>query len=209
MTQAEISKLISTMWRAAPVEVRSGYEQRAEAEKLAHREKYPDYKYKPMKREEKIRLREEEKARKKARKSSRDNSPPQTSPSTSSPASASAPTPPDTFPPLSLAIAPAVAVPDAASNIFGDLSLYPMNGSKQLPQPFDEGPLTASSVNGFDALDSHGNYSWLSDAFASNALSSTGQNTDFLSGGPDVPNNDVRTSPPFASCNLIVPVHDV
>ncbi|KAI0249620.1 hypothetical protein BJV78DRAFT_656455 [Lactifluus subvellereus] len=58
-TQAEVSKIISAQWRAEPEEVRAFYDQRAEMAKAEHARLYPNYRFAPMKRAEKDRIREE------------------------------------------------------------------------------------------------------------------------------------------------------
>ncbi|GAA5845756.1 hypothetical protein JCM5353_004707 [Sporobolomyces roseus] len=51
MPQASISKLIGELWRSESPEVRKQYELEAAAKKLEHREKYPDYSFRPVRRE--------------------------------------------------------------------------------------------------------------------------------------------------------------
>lgn len=58
-TQAEVSKIISAQWRNEMEEVRALYEQRAEMAKAEHARLYPNYRFAPMKRAEKDRIREE------------------------------------------------------------------------------------------------------------------------------------------------------
>lgn len=58
-TQAEVSKIISAQWRAEAEEVRALYEQRAEMAKAEHARLYPNYRFAPMKRADKDRIREE------------------------------------------------------------------------------------------------------------------------------------------------------
>jgi hypothetical protein len=62
--QAEVSKMISDMWKAAPERVRQHYEQLADAKKAEHQAMYPGYRFQPMKKEEKERLREEKRLEK-------------------------------------------------------------------------------------------------------------------------------------------------
>ncbi|KAJ9098478.1 hypothetical protein QFC19_006345 [Naganishia cerealis] len=57
--QAEISKVISLMWKREKREEKAKYERMAEVRKAEHSLKYPDYKFHPMKREDKLRLKEE------------------------------------------------------------------------------------------------------------------------------------------------------
>ena len=47
LKQAELSRLASRAWAAVDDETRERYQQRAAEEKLAHRRKYPEYKYQP------------------------------------------------------------------------------------------------------------------------------------------------------------------
>jgi len=51
--QGEVSKIISAMWAQESDETRQEYEKRAEAAKIEHALKYPNYRYKPLTKEEK------------------------------------------------------------------------------------------------------------------------------------------------------------
>ncbi|KAI0958284.1 hypothetical protein AcV7_004143 [Taiwanofungus camphoratus] len=62
--QAEVSKLISEMWKAESNEVRAEYERLADMKKAEHHALYPHYRFQPMKKEDKARLREEKRAAK-------------------------------------------------------------------------------------------------------------------------------------------------
>jgi hypothetical protein len=62
--QAEVSKLISNMWKTESEDVRTQYERRADAKKAEHQAMYPGYRFQPMKKEEKDRLREEKRLEK-------------------------------------------------------------------------------------------------------------------------------------------------
>jgi hypothetical protein len=53
--QAEVSKIISKMWREEPDVVKADYERRAEAEKAKHKRQYPAYKFNPESKAEKER----------------------------------------------------------------------------------------------------------------------------------------------------------
>ncbi|CAE7218112.1 unnamed protein product [Rhizoctonia solani] len=55
--QAEISKIISQMWQAEGPDTKGRYEARAEEKKAEHAALYPDYKFAPMKKEDKAMLR--------------------------------------------------------------------------------------------------------------------------------------------------------
>ncbi|KAE9401612.1 high mobility group box, partial [Gymnopus androsaceus JB14] len=46
-TQSALSKRISDLWATATPEVRAQYERRAEAAKVAHHARYPNYKFAP------------------------------------------------------------------------------------------------------------------------------------------------------------------
>ena len=61
MTQADVSQLISKMWREAPAHVHAEYERLAEEEKAEHKRMFPDYRYRPMKKEDKERMKEAKK----------------------------------------------------------------------------------------------------------------------------------------------------
>jgi hypothetical protein len=58
-TQAEVSKIISAQWRTETEDVRALYEQRAEMAKAEHARLYPNYRFAPMKKADKDRIREE------------------------------------------------------------------------------------------------------------------------------------------------------
>ncbi|KAH7335942.1 high mobility group box domain-containing protein, partial [Rhizoctonia solani] len=51
--QAEISKIISQLWQSEGPETKGMYEARAEEKKAEHAALYPDYKFAPMKKEDK------------------------------------------------------------------------------------------------------------------------------------------------------------
>ncbi|KAG6813688.1 hypothetical protein H0H92_008536 [Tricholoma furcatifolium] len=70
-SQADVSKLISTMWKYEEDSVRREYERRAEEKKLEHAAMYPHYRYAPKSKEEKEEIRrakEESRKRKKTKK---------------------------------------------------------------------------------------------------------------------------------------------
>ncbi|GAA5845782.1 hypothetical protein JCM11251_007737 [Rhodosporidiobolus azoricus] len=50
LPQADISKIIGQIWRNEPAEVRQKYEDMAAAEKAEHKEKHPDYVFRPVRR---------------------------------------------------------------------------------------------------------------------------------------------------------------
>ncbi|GAA6007300.1 hypothetical protein JCM11491_003080 [Sporobolomyces phaffii] len=52
MPQASISKLIGELWRSESPEVKRRYEAEATAKKLEHKEKYPGYSFRPVRREQ-------------------------------------------------------------------------------------------------------------------------------------------------------------
>ncbi|GAA5896897.1 HMG-box domain-containing protein [Sporobolomyces salmoneus] len=52
MPQASISKLIGELWRSESPEVKRKYEKEAAAKKLEHQAKYPDYTFRPMRKEQ-------------------------------------------------------------------------------------------------------------------------------------------------------------
>jgi hypothetical protein len=62
--QAEVSKLISAMWKSEPPETRAMYEAASEMRKAEHAAKYPNYRFQPLKKEDKERIREEKKQEK-------------------------------------------------------------------------------------------------------------------------------------------------
>ena len=62
--QADVSKLISSMWRNESEDVRNQYERRADEKKAEHQARYPGYRFMPVKKEVKDRLREEKRLEK-------------------------------------------------------------------------------------------------------------------------------------------------
>lgn len=59
LTQAQVSKIIAAEWKKEPEEVRNFYEQRAEKAKAEHARLYPNYRFAPMKKVDRDRIREE------------------------------------------------------------------------------------------------------------------------------------------------------
>lgn len=59
--QAEVSRMLSDMWKEEGEETRSYYERLADEKKAEHSIKYPGYRFQPMKKEEKAALREQKK----------------------------------------------------------------------------------------------------------------------------------------------------
>ncbi len=66
--QADVSKMISSMWANESEQTRQEYERRAEEAKAAHALKYPGYRFKPMKKEEKRAQREQEQSERLAKR---------------------------------------------------------------------------------------------------------------------------------------------
>nr|XP_019015126.1 uncharacterized protein I206_01214 [Kwoniella pini CBS 10737]OCF53907.1 hypothetical protein I206_01214 [Kwoniella pini CBS 10737] len=58
LPQAHISKLISTLWKNETEERKAFYERAADLRKIEHQRRYPDYKFQPMRKADKIRQRE-------------------------------------------------------------------------------------------------------------------------------------------------------
>ncbi|TDL26051.1 hypothetical protein BD410DRAFT_563645 [Rickenella mellea] len=69
LPQADISKQISAMWKNECEEVRAKYEYLANIKKTEHQAQYPNYRFQPMKRADKERIREEKKAEKERERS--------------------------------------------------------------------------------------------------------------------------------------------
>jgi hypothetical protein len=70
-TQAEVSKIIAAQWRAESAEVRATYDDRAETAKAEHARMYPDYRFAPMKKADKDRIREEKRQAKEQERAGR------------------------------------------------------------------------------------------------------------------------------------------
>ncbi|OJT12754.1 Mating-type M-specific polypeptide Mc [Trametes pubescens] len=65
LKQSQISQIVGQMWRAEAPEVRKAYEKEAARLAAKHAEMYPDYKYQPMNKEQKLAWREEQAKKKK------------------------------------------------------------------------------------------------------------------------------------------------
>ena len=145
MTQADVSQLISKMWREAPEHVHAEYERRAEEEKAEHKRLFPDYRYRPMKKEDKERMKEAKKKSKELERQER-NPRRRTQKITNIPSSSPAPVPQITTslvdpphlrygpagptPPLSVASSPSDAssspVPPSGINIPDSALAFPV-----------------------------------------------------------------------------------
>ncbi|KAJ6495553.1 hypothetical protein C8R47DRAFT_1213047 [Mycena vitilis] len=68
--QSDVSKEIAAMWKSELPQIRAEYERRADLKKAEHAAMYPEYRFQPVKREEKERLREVKKQEKERRKES-------------------------------------------------------------------------------------------------------------------------------------------
>lgn len=71
--QADVSKLISTMWKNEPDHVRAHYERLAEQAKMEHKMMYPDYKFTPETKQEKERRKAAEAAAKEFKRAQKNN----------------------------------------------------------------------------------------------------------------------------------------
>jgi hypothetical protein len=71
MHENEASKMISARWKNEAPDVRAKYEQLANEKKEDHTRMYPDYRFSPVKKEEKERLRAERKREKEEKKASK------------------------------------------------------------------------------------------------------------------------------------------
>ena len=148
MTQADVSQLISKMWREAPEHVHIEYERLAEEEKAEHKRLFPDYRYRPMKKEDKERLKEAKKKTKeleRQEKNPRRRTQKKTDASSSSPAPVPVPqiTIDDRFgpagptPPLSVASSPSDTssspVPPSGMTIPTSASAFPVTPDLVIP----------------------------------------------------------------------------
>lgn len=68
VSQAEVSKRIAYMWKHEEESVKQQFEQQAEAEKLKHQQQYPDYRFCPQRKQDKLRCKEEMKQSRRAKK---------------------------------------------------------------------------------------------------------------------------------------------
>ncbi|KAG6886256.1 hypothetical protein C0993_006666 [Termitomyces sp. T159_Od127] len=71
-SQADVSRIISAMWKTEKPEVKAEYERRAEVKKLEHAAMYPNYRYMPKSKELKEELRKAKEERRK-KKNKRDS----------------------------------------------------------------------------------------------------------------------------------------
>ncbi|TFK25502.1 hypothetical protein FA15DRAFT_755736 [Coprinopsis marcescibilis] len=129
--QADVSRLISTMWRNESDATRAYYEQLADLRKAEHSLMYPGYRYVPMKKEERAALREQRKLEKEQGKKNRQNQRPHRGTSSQpQPSSSTAPTP---VPSSALQIFP----PIKAGTVYYPMELFGVAG----PSP----PVSAAS----------------------------------------------------------------
>lgn len=70
-TQAQVSKIIAAQWRAETDDIRALYDQRAETAKAEHARMYPDYRFAPVKKADKDRIREEKRQAKEQERAGR------------------------------------------------------------------------------------------------------------------------------------------
>jgi HMG (high mobility group) box len=121
-TQAEVSKIISAQWRSESDQVRAHYDHLAEMAKAEHARLYPNYRFAPMKKADKDRIREEKrqaKEQERVGRRSRGRPTPYPLPCTASTSTAPAPLvfrhvlsdPKDPSPPLSSASSPSTGTP--------------------------------------------------------------------------------------------------
>ncbi|KAL7419249.1 hypothetical protein Q5752_006086 [Cryptotrichosporon argae] len=68
LPQTDISKMISMLWKREAPEVRAKYDRLSELRKLEHLEKYPGYKFQPLRKAEKLKMREEREREREAAK---------------------------------------------------------------------------------------------------------------------------------------------
>ncbi|KAJ7072458.1 hypothetical protein C8F01DRAFT_1104064 [Mycena amicta] len=97
--QADVSREISAMWRNELPVVRAQYERMADIKKAEHHAMYPEYRFQPVKREEKERLREEKRLEKERRKQAQRQARANTRLSAPVPVPAPAPAAPSPTPP--------------------------------------------------------------------------------------------------------------
>ncbi|KAI0266971.1 hypothetical protein BC834DRAFT_871942 [Gloeopeniophorella convolvens] len=166
LTQAEVSKIISAQWKAEKEDVRATYEKRAEMFKAEHARMYPNYRFAPMKKAEKERIREEkrqarDKDRTERRKAGRARpypAPSTASPSTTSPVPLTAPffKHEDASPPISNASSPSLGTPSStpvsdATALSGSASPA-ASSNLQLPSPDSDKGSSRSSPNPGDTV---------------------------------------------------------
>ncbi|KAH9170899.1 hypothetical protein EDB89DRAFT_1974888 [Lactarius sanguifluus] len=139
-TQAEVSKIISAQWKAEPDEVRAMYDERAQIAKVEHARLYPNYRFTPMKRADKDRMREEKRQAKEQERAGRRTRgraspyplPPTASTSTPPIPLIAQPVPPNSkpaSPPVSSASSPLPGTPSSQSS--ADIALR--HGSTHAP----------------------------------------------------------------------------
>ncbi|TFK75332.1 hypothetical protein BDN72DRAFT_787252 [Pluteus cervinus] len=83
MVQADVSRLISTMWKSEAEDVRAEYERRADQKKAEHALRYPNYRYQPQTKEQKQQSRIQKKLQKEEEKKQIANTPANTRATTS------------------------------------------------------------------------------------------------------------------------------
>ncbi|KAF7315317.1 HMG box domain-containing protein [Mycena indigotica] len=139
--QADVSREISTMWKNEAPHIRAEYERRADIKKAEHQAMYPEYRFQPVKREEKERLRLEKRQEKERKKQAQRQT--RVSIQQPPPISQQLPPPPPLYftadnrfamagpsPPLSAAASPEAKVVELPR-----IESYPQTPSSTLPSP--------------------------------------------------------------------------
>lgn len=187
-TQAVVSRILGARWKKESPQVKAEYERRAEEKKAEHHIKFPDYTFKPLKKEEKERLREE---RRRLKSEAKRAGPSQNSQPTSLDQQllpSSLPVASDGFlypmsqptyifgaagpsPPMSAASSPAYGSSGASSHGSTSYSMYPSPSTSAV----DGATVASSSTQGYP----HGSSEW-SLAFQQQASTSVAANTESL-----------------------------
>jgi hypothetical protein len=158
-SQADVSRIISKIWKEASDETRHLFEQRADAVKTEHQRMYPGYRFQPVKKEEKERRREEkrlEKERSRAQSRRHRRHAPYASSQIATQPQLAAPFPPGTqygttgpSPPISAASSPGDGslFSDPGHALHTPPSTQSSNGASPGPQGTDVDTSTASQVS--------------------------------------------------------------
>ncbi|KAI0044989.1 hypothetical protein FA95DRAFT_1561627 [Auriscalpium vulgare] len=148
--QADVSKAIAVMWKDETEEIRAEYERRAERAKEEHALKYPGYRFAPMKKSDKERLRAEKLREKADAKRARQKSTPADTPPSASAAhihslllhASHQASDGDASPPMSSASSPAPPTPDSFRSSSLQLRDFSQPHACPSPQP---APVASSS----------------------------------------------------------------
>ncbi|KAF8070304.1 hypothetical protein FPV67DRAFT_1486879 [Lyophyllum atratum] len=140
-SQAEVSRIISTMWRTETLEVKAEYDRRAEVKKLEHAAMYPHYRYMPKSKELKEEIKREKEEKKKNKRKKKKEEEIRQAPASSRPFASRGPTP--SLPPLTSLPFPFLTVDQA---YYGQGGPSPPMSAAASPSPEPVQPIDTPTV---------------------------------------------------------------